>query len=135
MIFGPLQIGGLVAIAVAVGGAYLQGRSDGQDVCQAAEARDTHVARVATDAAASAAAGAIAQIKVQHTTIRQAVEREIRENTVYRDCSHSPEQLQRINAAITAGNAPEPEPAGGGKLPRPDAIDRLFLRRDDGQAP
>lgn len=135
MILSPLHAGGLVGLAIALGAAYLQGRSDGQAVCQAAEARDTHVARVATEAAASAAAGAISQIKVQHTTIRQAVEREIRENTVYRDCSHSPEQLQRINAAITAGNAPGPEPAGGGKLPRSDAIDRLFLRRDDGEAP
>ena len=86
---------------------------------------------LAVESAASATAGVIAKIRVQHTTIRQEVEREIRENVVYRDCQHSPVQLQRINAALTGAR---PEPAGGGKLPPADPADRPVIRRDDFEA-
>lgn len=101
------------AAVAAVGGAYLYGRQAGQDACAAAAAREERVAQVATAAAASAAAGAIARLRVQHVTIRQEAEREIQTRVEYRDCRHSPEQLQRINAALTGS----PVPAGGGELP------------------
>lgn len=116
----PILIALLAAIAAA-GGAYWQGRQDGRAGCQAEQARDQHVAQVATAAAAQAAASAIAAISVRHTTIRQETEREIQTRVEYRDCRHSPEQLQRINAAI--GNAPGPQPAGGGELPAAGAAD------------
>lgn len=106
------------AAVAAVGGAYLYGRQAGRDACTAAAARDEQVARIASDAAASAAAGAIAKIRVTHTTIRQEAEREIHTRTEYRDCRHGPEQLQRLNAALAGAG---PEPAGGGELPAADA--------------
>lgn len=106
------------AAVAAVGGAYLYGRDAGQDACAAAAAREDHVAQVATAAAASAAAAAIARMRVQHVTIRQEAEREIQTRVEYRDCRHSPEQLQRLNAALAGAG---PEPAGGGQLPTADA--------------
>jgi uncharacterized protein HemX len=110
----------LLCLGVA-GGAYWQGRQDGRNACQATQARDEHVALVASAAAAQAAASAIAKISVRHTTIRQETEREIQTRVEYRDCRHSPGQLQRLNAALA--DQPEPEPAGGGQLPKPVAID------------
>lgn len=108
-------------VAAAVAGAYWQGRQHCRDSCEAAAAREERVAQVATDAAASAAAGAIAQITVRQVTIRQEVEREIQTRTEYRDCRHSAEQLQRINAALTGSPASAP---GGGQLPAADAAGR-----------
>jgi hypothetical protein len=69
----------------------------------------------AGQASAQAAAEAIARIQVRHTTIRQEVEREIQSRVEYRECRHAPEQLQRINAALSPagpGSAP-----GGGRVP------------------
>ena len=110
-----------LVLAGLVGGAYWQGRQDGRDSCEAAAAREERVAQLASDAAASAAAGAIARISVRQVTIRQEVEREIQTRTEYRDCRHSAEQLQRINAALTGGAASAP---GGGQLPAADAAGR-----------
>jgi hypothetical protein len=112
----------LLAVAGACGAAYWQGRSDGKNDCEAAAARELRIGKAAADSAASAAAAAIARISVRHTTIRQEAEREIQVRTEYRDCRHSPEQLQRIDAALTgdaAGSAP-----GGGKLPAADTAGR-----------
>lgn len=114
--------GAALAVAAAVAGAYWQGRQDGRDSCEAAAAREERVAQVASAAAASAAAGAIARISVRQVTIRQEVEREIQTRTEYRDCRHSAEQLQRINAALTGGS-PASAP-GSGQLPAPDAVGR-----------
>lgn len=110
----------LLAVA-AVGGAYLQGEQAGKASCEAAAAREERVARAAGDAAASAAAAAIVRIQVRHTTIRQEAEREIQVRTEYRDCRHSAEQLQRINAALGAA---EPKPPGGGSVPAPEPAGR-----------
>lgn len=121
----------LLGAAVAAAGAYYVGRMDGQALARAVEDRERAVAAVATEAAASAAAGAISKIRVRNTTVRQEVEREIRENVVYRDCVHGPGSLQHINAALTGERA---QPAGGGKLPPADAADRADIRRNDDQA-
>lgn len=93
----------------------------GRDNCEAVKARETRVAAIATEASASAAGAAIAKLRPQITTIRQEAEREIRTNTIYAECRHSPGQLQRINAALTGAAS---EPAGGGLVPPPGALDR-----------
>lgn len=110
----------LVAVG-ALGGAYWQGRQDGRAAELATSARDRELVAAAADKAASAAAEAIARIKVRHVTIRQEAEREIQTRVEYRDCRHSPEQLQRLNAAIAGARGPEP--AGGGQLPASGADD------------
>lgn len=112
-------LGGLVAFLIAVGGAYLQGRSDGADKCEAEQARDERVAQIATAAAADAAASAISKIEVKNATIRQTLEREIIEKPVYRDCRSGPDAVRVFNSAIDspeAASAPDP-----GKLPATDS--------------
>ena len=109
---GALLAGGAVA---AVAGAYLAGEQAGQDAERARHVDQQQLVAQAGEAAASAAARAIASIKVRHTTIRQEAEREIQTRVEYRDCRHGPEQLQRIDAALTG--AAGPQPAGGGQLP------------------
>lgn len=106
----PLAAGVLVlAVIGGMAGTYWAGERAGRDGCQAEAAREERVAQVATDAANAAAARAIAGIQVKHTTIRQEVQREIRERPVYSGatgCRHSSEQLQRLNSAL-AGDAAE----------------------------
>ena len=106
-----------IGIAAAGAGVYLEGKRAGRDACQATDAREREIGREAAAVAASVAASAIAGIKVQNRTIHTEVQREVQTNTVYRDCRHSPEQLQRINAALTDE---QPEPAGRGLVPHAD---------------
>jgi hypothetical protein len=107
--YGPVI--GALAAAAAIAAAYFLGDQAGADRVTARQARDVDLVAKAGEVAASAAAGAIASMKVRHTTIRQEAEREIQTRVEYRDCSHSPEQLQRINAAIADRAASAP---GGG---------------------
>jgi len=95
-----------LAIAVivgagALGGAYWQGRQDGRDQCQAQEARDEKVARIAGAAAAASSAEAISRIKVQRTTINSEVQREVISVPQYKDCAHSAAMLNQLNEALT----------------------------------
>lgn len=115
----------------SLGGAAWWFYGAGADAEIAAHAREDRAAEKAARIAADTAAKAIAGIKVQATTIRAEVQREIETRVEYRECVHSAEQLQRLNAALTGRG---PEPAGGGELPRVDAAAGPELRRDDGQA-
>ncbi len=94
----------LLAAAVALVGAYAAGRHDGAEIAEAAALREERVAALAADAAQKSAAKAIAGITVTNTTLRQTLEREVRENVVYRDCRHSADGLRILNAAL-AGRA------------------------------
>lgn len=62
----------------------------------------------AVDAANGVAAEAIAKLVPKNTTIRQTLEKEIRENTVYRDCKSSDDLVRAFNSAIAT---PESNPA------------------------
>lgn len=116
-------LGLLVAWAASLGGAFVYGQATKADAVEAQAAREEKVAQKAADAATVAAAVAIARIKPINTTIRQETEREVRTNTIYADpgCRHPPEQLQRLNAALTGTG---PERAASGVLPEPDAAGR-----------
>ena len=106
------------ALAVMIGAAYLKGREDGRDSEQAQVAREASLVAVTRAVALRSAAEAIAQIQVTHSTIRQAVEREIVEKPVYRDgCKHSDRVMQLINAAIAGTNVA----AADRELPGADA--------------
>lgn len=119
MIFNPTtMLIGALSVALLTGGAYIKGRQDGNAIARAEAAEQTETLREVRAAAQRGAAAAIAGIVIQHTTVRAAVEKEIHEKLVYRDCQHSADQLQRINAALTGR---EPVAAGGGQLPRLDA--------------
>lgn len=75
---------------------------------------DQHIAQ-AVDAANNVAAEAISKLIPKNTTIRQTLEKEIRENTVYRDCKSSDDLVRAFNSALD-----QPNPAGGLKLPAPN---------------
>ena len=106
------------ALAVMIGAAYLKGREDGRDSEQAQVAREASLVAVTRAVALRSAAEAIAQIQVTHSTIRQAVEREIVEKPVYRDeCKHSDRVMQLINAALAGTNVA----AADRELPGADA--------------
>lgn len=107
----------LVALLGLVG-AFAGGWWTGARVEQGTQKRAEDAAEAARAAAMQGAAEAIAKIEVRHTTIRQPLEREIRENTVYRDCRHSPDALRLLNDALTDR---DPQPAGGGGVPAVDA--------------
>lgn len=117
-------LGGVLAALVAIGGAYLQGRSDGLDKCEAAAARDERVAQIASVAAADAAASAITKIKVQNTTIKQEVQHEIVETVRYRECVHPDNIVRNINAALTGS----PAPAASSVVPAADAASGADVR-------
>lgn len=91
----------------SVAGSLLYGIHMGRDLEVAANSKAFNAAQMAIDASNRAAADAIAKIKVNHVNVTQPIQREIQEKTVYRECRHSPEQLQRINSAIT-GTGPVP---------------------------
>jgi len=108
-------LGILLAVGALTGGAYWQGRRDGENSEIASRQRVEDVRTAATEAAASAVAAGIARIEVKNTTIRQTLEREVRENTVYRDCRSGPGPVGLLNA--TEGIAPAASAPGDGKLP------------------
>ena len=108
-----ILLGGVAAALISLGGAYLQGRSDGADKCIAEQARDERVVQIASAAAGEAAASAITQIKVRNTTIKQEVQREIVETVRYRECVHPDGVVRNINAALTGESAP----AASGVMP------------------
>lgn len=121
----------VTATSLAGVGGYLMGRSDGKTIEAADRQSDEQLAAKVAAAAQTGAALAIAGIEIKHTTIRQRAEKEIRENTVYRnaECQHPAGVLRDINSALTGT-----EPAGGGQLPGADAAGRPELRRDDAEA-
>lgn len=119
------MLGSVLALVAALGGAYLQGRADGKDQCAAELVRDARVAQIASATAADAAASAITGIRIQNTTIKQEVQREIVETVRYRECVHPDGVLRNINAAIT-GN--RPAPAASGVLPTADTAGGTDVR-------
>ncbi|WKB52326.1 hypothetical protein [Eleftheria terrae] len=109
-----LLAAGALWVASAAG-AFVYGRTVGQDACEAAKAREERVAQVARDAAIDAAAKAISNITVQHTTVHQKLEHEVRTKTVYRDCRSGPDAVRLFNSTLPG--AEPAQPAGSGQLP------------------
>ena len=109
----------IIACLVAILGAGAGGFKLGADHEIAAKAREEKHITEAVDAANTAAAEAIAKIKVNNTTITNEVQHEIQTRTVYSDvnCRHSPDGLRLVNSALSSG-----KPAGDSKLPKPNAV-------------
>jgi hypothetical protein len=123
-------LAGLLIWGASLGAATWWAWHAGSDHEIARLAREDDIEQRAIVASTDAAASAIAAIKVRNTTIQNEVQHEVSERVVYRECLHSPEQLQRLNAALT-GAQPA---AADGKLPAADAARGSELRRDDPQA-
>lgn len=110
-----LIIAGLVAVMAAGAGGFKLG----VDHEKATQVDKQALVAEAVDAANAVAAEAIAGIRVTNTTIQQEIQREIRTNTIYGDCRHTPDGLRQLNEAL----AP-PERAGDSKLPGTDPAGR-----------
>ncbi|MBS1143355.1 MAG: hypothetical protein H6R14_761 [Proteobacteria bacterium] len=106
------EIKWLVLVAALVG-CYSWGRHDGRALQEASQLRDAALVDKAIAAAQEGAAKEIAKLEIKHVTLQQRIERETREVPVYRDCRHSPDGLQQLNAALE-NRAVAPD---GGKLP------------------
>jgi hypothetical protein len=107
----------IIACLVAILGAGAGGFKLGADHEIAAKAREEKHITEAVDAANTAAAEAIAKIKVTNTLVQGEIQREIHTNTIYSDCKHSPSGLQLINEALTGS-----KPDSDSKLPKPNAV-------------
>jgi hypothetical protein len=112
---------GAALLAVAYSGALVYGgRQWGLDSCEAAKAREERLVKEASDAASKAAAQAIANLEIKHTTIKQTLEKEVRVIRDYGACKHSPDGLRALNDTLTNG-AKRP---GDSSVPRADAPKR-----------
>lgn len=93
---------GLVLVAFFCGllyGAYQLGRETKQGEWDASDLATAESRQEIVEAAARK----IAKIEVKSETIIKPIQKEIRTNTVYRDCKHSPDQLRNLNELIGVG--------------------------------
>lgn len=90
----------------------------GQDHEIAKQAKQEKVISEVRQAAMDAAAEAISKIEVKNVTIRQELEREIRTNTVFRDCRSGDAAVRLFNSAIPDAERHQPDK---GKLPAANA--------------
>jgi len=104
-----IMLAGLLALLASFGGGYAKGRID----AESNQVRDELLIQQAAQAAQSATAELIANIKIKNTTIKQEIQREILEKPVYRDCRHDAVGVQLINSALDGA-----KPVNGIKLPQ-----------------
>lgn len=108
-------------VLLGIGAAWLASLwfafAEGREVEQGAQALAERTAGAAVKAANDATGGWLAKLEVQRVEITQPVIHEVRTNTVYRDCVHTPDGLRGVNAALT-GRA---ELAGTGVVPAASA--------------
>lgn len=62
----------------------------------------------------------LAKIDVKQVTIRQKVQTNVIEKTVYRECRHDPDTYRLLNDAITGKST---DAAGSGRMPRTGTAD------------
>lgn len=107
----------IIACLVAILGAGAGGFKLGVDHEVAGQARAEKLVADAEKNMQTAAAKVIATMRPTYTTIHQELEREIRTETVYADCRHSPVGMQLLNQALNGGTVAPSD----SKLPKADA--------------
>ena len=83
----------------------------GRDAEVASQDRAEKAVQAASEKMTAAAAQAISQIKVQHRTVQQEIQREVVEKPVFRDCRSGPDAVRLLNSTIP-GYKPEREGSG-----------------------
>ena len=106
----PYVLFALLGAILAAGAGGFKLGVDHEFASQARE--DEHIAQ-AVDAATAVAAKAIGELRPKYTTIQNEVIRDVKTNTVYRDCKLSDDGMRLANQALNAGTAAP----GSGKLP------------------
>lgn len=109
-----LLLGIGAAWVASVAGAGVAAYQAGQDNVTVFNAKAEQIMRDTREAAQTGAAAEIAKIKPRNVTIRQETEREVRENTIYRDCRATANGVRLVNEALTGQPA---QPASSGELP------------------
>lgn len=104
----------VLAWGVSVGGAFFYGQGVGKESEIAGQAQIKQAIADTREAGQQGAAAAIAANRPINRTIVQRAEKEIYENTVYRDCRVPASGVQLANEAITGRKS---EPAGDRVLP------------------
>lgn len=107
----------VLLVGALTGGAYRQGRADGEAKIEAQQAREDSLALAAAESAASAAAVAISRIEVRNVVVNKALEREVLTREVFRDCRSGADAVRLLNATPGIAQAAGSAPAGGGELP------------------
>jgi hypothetical protein len=103
----------------SIAGAFWFGMDHKGAVDQAKKAEVKQAIEDTRKAANEGAADAISKIIVRNTTVQGRVETIVRDNPVYRDCSHDDATLRLLNSALT-GRASGAGPTGNGSLPGTD---------------
>jgi len=109
----------LVAIGLMLG-TFFGGVSVGKKWEEGRHAIESNHIAEAVDAANNAAAEAIAQIKPKYTTIQNAVEKEIRTETVFKECLLPPEAVRLVNSALSPEPVSSQQPLGSTQRPSAD---------------
>ena len=112
----PYLVLAIVSISIASAGTgYWRGVKNTTNRIEATEARLERTRQEVYDAALAATAAEISKIKIVNTTVRQELEREVRTEKIYAQCSHSDNTFGLLNAVIK-GEIPA-ESFSGFKLP------------------
>lgn len=114
-------IGVMSAIMLSAFVGYWRGSTNTRNSIEADIARENQIAQTVYDNAIRATASEIAKIEIVNKTITQELEREVRIEPVYLDCSHS-DDVKRLLDAVLTGQAP-PESISRNKLSAPDEAD------------
>lgn len=108
-----ILLGAGVGAIAAAGSIFFYGVQVGEDKIRAQQQSTKDVVAEAIKARDLQTATLLSNIEVKNVQLTQPVVREVRTNTVYRECVHTPDGLRSLNNAIVGG----PQPAGAGKLP------------------
>ncbi|MCH7495960.1 MAG: hypothetical protein IH825_07730 [Candidatus Marinimicrobia bacterium] len=103
------------AVSISGGLGYCHGVDTTENSIAADIAREEQLAQSLYDKMIFATASEISKIEIVNTTIRQELEREIRTEKVYLECTH-PDHVVRLLNAILAGERPS-ESFSGIELP------------------
>ena len=117
MISPWLLLGAGVGAIAAAGSIFFYGVEVGEDKVLARQKSTQEIVDAAIDARDLQVGHLLAKIEVNNVQLTQPVVREVRTNTVYRECLHTPDGLRALNAAIVG--AP-PQPTGDRQLPPAD---------------
>lgn len=100
-------LGVLLAISTAGGVGYMSGGQNMKNEIESDIAREERIGQIAFANSLSASAQQIAKIRIENTTIRQELDREIRFEPVYIDCRHSDAAKRMLDAILTGSQPPE----------------------------
>lgn len=111
----------ILGLVLALAGAAAGGAKLGIDHEIAKQAETADLIAQVKEQAQQGAAEAIAQNRPINQYNKQVLEREIRTNTVYAQCIHTPDGLQSVNAALENKRA---ESTGSGVVPNANTPER-----------